>query len=60
MQDLHEVRTALENESGAILQEEYIDDSADRIYVVNQEHEEDRPYGMEATDHIVLEDLVAS
>ena len=59
MQDF-EVRTALENESGAILQEEYIDDSADRIYVVNQEHEEDRPYGMEATDHIVLEDLVAS
>jgi hypothetical protein len=59
MQDL-EVRTALENESGAILQEEYIDDSADRIYVVNQEHEIDRPYGMEATDHIVLEDLVAS
>ena len=59
MQDL-EVRTALENESGAILQEEYIDDSANRIYVVNQEHEEDRPYGMEATDHIVLEDLVAS
>jgi len=59
MQDL-EVRTALENESGAILQEEYIDDSANRIYVVNQEHEIDRPYGMEATDHIVLEDLVAS
>ena len=55
-----QVRTALENESGAILQEEYIDDSADRIYVVNQEHEEDRPYNMEATDHIVLEDLVAS
>jgi hypothetical protein len=59
MQDL-EVRTALENESGAILQEEYIDDSANRIYVVNQEHEIDRPYNMEATDHIVLEDLVAS
>jgi len=55
-----EVRTALENESGAILQEEYIDDSADRIYVVNQESEIDIPYGMEATDHIVLEDLVAN
>ena len=55
-----EVRTALENESGAILQEEYVDDSADRIYVVNQESELDKPYGMEAEDHFVLEDLAAS
>jgi len=59
MQDL-EVRTALENESGAILQEEYVDSSADRIYVVNQESETDKPYGMEAEDHFVLEDLTAS
>ena len=58
MQDF-EVRTALENETGAILQEEYLDGTADRIYVVNQESEIDIPYGMEATDHIVLEDLVA-
>ena len=54
-----EVRTALENETGAILQEEYLDNTADRIYVVNQESEPDRPYGMEATDHIVLENKTA-
>ena len=35
MQDF-EVRTALENETGAILQEEYLDGTADSIYVVNQ------------------------
>tara|TARA_B100000900_G_scaffold223521_1_gene189696 strand:+ start:9172 stop:12219 length:3048 start_codon:yes stop_codon:yes gene_type:complete len=58
MRDL-QVRTSLENEVGSILQEEYIDDSADRIYVVNQEDETDLPYNMEADDHIVLEDLVA-
>ena len=55
-----QVRTSLENETGSILQEEYVDDSADRIYVVNQESEPDRPYGMEAEDHFVLEDLAAS
>jgi len=55
-----EVRTELENESGAILQEEYLDDTADRIYVVNQESEIDIPYGMEATDHFVVEDTVAN
>ena len=54
-----EVRTTLENETGAILQEEYIDGTADRIYVVNQESEIDKPYGMEATDHIVLENETA-
>ena len=54
-----QVRTSLENEVGSILQEEYVDDSADRIYVVNQEDETNLPYNMEADDHIVLEDLVA-
>ena len=49
------VRTSLENESGAILNEEYLDNAADRIYIVNQESEPDRPYNMEADDHIVLE-----
>ena len=41
-----EIRTALENETGAILQEEYLDGTADRIYVVNQESEIDIPYGI--------------
>jgi len=54
-----QVRTSLENEIGAILQEEYVDDTANRIYVVNQEDETDLPYNMEADDHIVLEDIVA-
>ena len=54
-----QVRTSLENESGAILQEEYVDDTANRIYVVNQEDETDLPYNIEADDHIVLEDIVA-
>jgi hypothetical protein len=58
MQDF-EVRTALENETGAILQEEYLDGTADRIYVVNQESELDKPYNMDATDHIVLEEKTA-
>jgi len=58
MQDF-QVRTSLENETGAILQEEYIDNTANRIYVVNQEDETDLPYNMEADDHIVLEDIVA-
>jgi hypothetical protein len=49
------VKLALENESGAILNEEYLDNAADRIYIVNQESEPDRPYNMEADDHIVLE-----
>ena len=55
-----QVRTSLENESGAILQESYIDDTANRIYVVNQEDTTDLPYGMEDEDHIVLEDKTAS
>ena len=55
-----QVRTSLENESGAILQESYIDDTANRIYVVNQEDQTDIPYGMEDEDHIVLEDKTAS
>ena len=54
-----QVRTSLENETGSILQEEYIDNTANRIYVVNQEDETDLPYNMEADDHIVLEDIVA-
>ena len=54
-----QVRTSLENESGAILQEEYVDGTANRIYVVNQEDETDLPYNIEADDHIVLEDIVA-
>ncbi len=54
-----QVRTALENETGSVLQESYVDGTADRIYVVNQEHEEDKPYNMEATDHIVLENKTA-
>ena len=49
----------LEEEKNEV-KEEYVDDSADRIYVVNQENEPDRPYGMEAEDHFVLENLTAS
>ena len=50
-----QVRTSLENESGSILREEYIDDSADRQYIVNQDNLPNQPYNMEADDHIVLE-----
>jgi len=47
------VRTALENESGGILSES--SSGSDSIYIVNQDSEPDRPYNIEATDHIVLE-----
>ena len=50
-----QVRTSLENESGSILREEYIDDSADRQYIVNQNDFPNQPYNMDADDHIVLE-----
>jgi len=54
-----QIRTSLENEIGSILQEEYIDNSADRVYVVNQEHSPNIPYDMNVDDHIVLENFTA-
>jgi len=53
------IRFDLENESGALLSEEVTDNAADRIYIVNQSSELDKPYNMDATDHIVLEDFTA-
>jgi hypothetical protein len=50
-----QVRTSLENEVGSILQEEYIDNSADRVYIVNQEDFPNQPYNMDTDDHITLE-----
>tara|TARA_Y100001980_G_C14552514_1_gene336810 strand:- start:81 stop:3221 length:3141 start_codon:yes stop_codon:yes gene_type:complete len=52
------IRTALENESGGIISEESV--GSNTIYIVNQESEPDRPYNMEATDHIRLEDKAAA
>ena len=54
-----QIRTSLENEIGSILQEEYIDNSADRVYVVHQEHFPNQPYEMDADDHIRLENETA-
>ena len=54
------IRIDLENESGAMLSEEVTDSGAETIYIVNQDSQPDRPYNMEATDHIVLEDFTAS
>ena len=48
------IRVELENEDGGILSEETTGSNA--IYIVNQDSEPDRPYNMEAEDHIVLED----
>ena len=53
------IRIDLENESGAMLSEEVTDSGAETIYIVNQNSEPDRPYNMEADDHIVLEDKTA-
>jgi len=53
------IRVDLENEIGAILSEEYIEESAGQIYIVNQDSEPDRAHNMEADDHIVLEDKTA-
>jgi hypothetical protein len=54
------IRVDLENETGAILSEEVTDGAAETIYIVNQNSELDKPYNMEADDHIVLEDETAS
>ena len=51
------IRTALENETGGILSE--ASSGSNSIYIVNQNSEPDKPYNMEATDHIVLEDAAA-
>jgi hypothetical protein len=48
------IRVELENEDGGILSEETT--GSNTIYIVNQDSEPDRPYNMEAEDHIVLED----
>ena len=52
------VRTALENETGGILSES--SSGSNSIYIVHQDSEPDKPYNMEATDHIVLETFTAS
>jgi len=54
-----QVRTSLENESGSILRESYIDNSADRQYIVNQDDLPNQPYNMNADDHITLESETA-
>ena len=51
------IRIALENESGGLLSEESV--GSNTIYIVNQQSEPDKPYNMEATDHLVLEDKAA-
>ena len=51
------IRVALENESGGLLSEESV--GSNTIYIVNQQSEPDKPYNMEATDHLVLEDKAA-
>jgi hypothetical protein len=52
-----EVKIELENEVGHMLSEEDGGtNTSERYYIVNQEHELDIPYNMEATDHITQED----
>ena len=51
------IRIALENETGGILSE--ASSGSNSIYIVNQNSEPDKPYNMEATDHIVLEEFTA-
>ena len=51
-----EVKIELENEVGHLLNETDGGSETSQIdYIVNQEHEIDIPYGIEDTDHIVLE-----
>ena len=52
------IRVALENETGGILSE--ASSGSNIIYIVNQDSEPDKPYNIEATDHIVLEEETAS
>ena len=51
------IRIALENETGGILSE--ASSGSNSIYIVNQDSQPDRPYNIEATDHIVLEEAAA-
>ena len=51
------IRVALENETGGILSE--ASSGSNSIYIVNQNSEPDKPYNIEATDHIVLEEEAA-
>ena len=51
------IRVALENETGGILSE--ASSGSNSIYIVNQDSEPDKPYNIEATDHIVLEEETA-
>ena len=51
------IRVALENETGGILSE--ASSGSNSIYIVNQDSQPDKPYNMEATDHIVLEEETA-
>jgi hypothetical protein len=53
----NEVKMELENEVGHLLSEEDGGtQTAERHYILNQEHELDVPYGVEDNDHIVQED----
>ena len=55
-----EIKVDLENETGHILTEDSPSGEgsqvSDKFFIVNQEHELDRPYNIEADEHIVLED----
>ena len=55
----NEVKIELENEVGHLLNETDGGSQVSEIdYIVNQEHEPDRPYNFEADEHIVFENLV--
>ena len=52
-----EVKIELENEVGHMLAEtDNGNQVSERDYIVNQEHEPNLPYDMEATDHVTMED----
>ncbi len=52
-----EVKIELENEVGHMLAEtDNGNQVSERDYIVNQDHEPNLPYDMEATDHVIMED----
>ena len=54
-----EVKFELENEVGHILSEEDAGtQTSERFYILNMEHELDRPYNFGADDHIIYEDII--
>ncbi len=53
------IRFELENEVGHLLAEDDDNQVSDTFFILNQDSSPNQPYQLEATDHIILEDVTA-